>query len=163
MDQVLNHFDGVIGIADDGIVHGKDDEEHDRHLHRLIEMAHEQRHQHSSNSFLAWSHTYHHLCLHFHPWLYLFMNCLRRAQSSHGINYTRKPLMPSDAWSAQTLSYGTSMHKSHSHPGWCLRGKALMLFCSKMATQSSLPQSANSCRPLLCQTQSVKCLPVSLA
>ena len=32
MDQILEHCEGVIGIADD-IIHGKDDEDHDRNLH----------------------------------------------------------------------------------------------------------------------------------
>ena len=30
MDQILDHCEGVIGIADDIIIHGKDDAEHDR-------------------------------------------------------------------------------------------------------------------------------------
>ena len=31
----------VIGIADDIVVHGKDDEEHDRRLHNLMQVARE--------------------------------------------------------------------------------------------------------------------------
>ena len=30
MDQILNYCDGVIEIADDAVVHGKDNEEYDR-------------------------------------------------------------------------------------------------------------------------------------
>ena len=30
MDQILGQCKGVIGIADDIIIHGKDNEEHDR-------------------------------------------------------------------------------------------------------------------------------------
>ena len=36
MDQILERCEGVIGIADDIVVHGKDDEEHDRRLHNLM-------------------------------------------------------------------------------------------------------------------------------
>ena len=32
MDQILSQCEGVIGIADDIIICGKDDEEHDRQL-----------------------------------------------------------------------------------------------------------------------------------
>ena len=41
MDQILHHCDGMIGITDDVIVHDKDDTEHDRCLHKLMEIAHE--------------------------------------------------------------------------------------------------------------------------
>ena len=37
MDQILDHYDGVIGIADDVVVHGKDHKEHERYLHYLME------------------------------------------------------------------------------------------------------------------------------
>ena len=37
MDQILDRCEGVIGIADDIIIHGKDDAEHDRRLHKFIE------------------------------------------------------------------------------------------------------------------------------
>ena len=36
MDQILTHCDGVIGIADDVVVHGRDDKEHDKHLHKFM-------------------------------------------------------------------------------------------------------------------------------
>ena len=36
MDQSLEHCEGVIGIADDIVIYGKDDAEHDRHLHNLM-------------------------------------------------------------------------------------------------------------------------------
>ena len=41
MDQILERCEGVIGIADDIVVHGKDDEEHDRRLHNLMRVTHE--------------------------------------------------------------------------------------------------------------------------
>ena len=41
MDQILERCEGVIGIADDVVVHGKDDEEHDRRLHNLMRVARE--------------------------------------------------------------------------------------------------------------------------
>ena len=41
MDQILDHCDGVTGIADDVIAHANYYEEHDRHLYKLMEMAHE--------------------------------------------------------------------------------------------------------------------------
>ena len=39
MDQILEHCEGAIGIADN--VHGKDNEEHNWNLHRFICIAHE--------------------------------------------------------------------------------------------------------------------------
>ena len=39
MDQLLTHCEGVIGITDDIVVHGKDDAEHDRRLHKLMRVA----------------------------------------------------------------------------------------------------------------------------
>ena len=39
MDQILEHCEGAIGIADD--VHGKDDAEHDWNLHRFMNITHE--------------------------------------------------------------------------------------------------------------------------
>ena len=39
MDQVLNQFKGVIGIADDVVIHGKDDEEHDWWFNKLMKAA----------------------------------------------------------------------------------------------------------------------------
>ena len=36
MDQILAHCDGVIGIADDVVVHGKDDKEHDKCLNKFM-------------------------------------------------------------------------------------------------------------------------------
>ena len=41
MDQILDHCEGVIGTADDVVFHGKDNEEHNRCLHKLVEVAHE--------------------------------------------------------------------------------------------------------------------------
>ena len=39
MDQILSQCPGTIGITDDVIVHGKDDEDHDRNLHHLMKVA----------------------------------------------------------------------------------------------------------------------------
>ena len=41
MDQILECCEGVIGIADDIIIHGKDDEDHDRNLHNFMCTASE--------------------------------------------------------------------------------------------------------------------------
>ena len=41
MDQILDCCEGVIGIADDIIIHGKDDAEHDRRLHKFMKVARE--------------------------------------------------------------------------------------------------------------------------
>ena len=41
MDQILAHYNGVICIADDVVVHGKDDEEHDKCLHKFIRVTDE--------------------------------------------------------------------------------------------------------------------------
>ena len=41
MDQILEHCEGVIGITDVVVVHGKDDAEHDRCLHNLMQVAHD--------------------------------------------------------------------------------------------------------------------------
>ena len=41
MDQILECCKGVIGIADDVIIHGHDDKEHDGHLHTLMQVARE--------------------------------------------------------------------------------------------------------------------------
>ena len=41
MDQILDHCEGVIGIADDIIIHGKDDAEHDRRLHKFMKVTRE--------------------------------------------------------------------------------------------------------------------------
>ena len=38
MDQILTHCDGVIGIADDVAVYGKDDKEHDKHLYKFMRV-----------------------------------------------------------------------------------------------------------------------------
>jgi transposase InsO family protein len=42
MDRILKDLDGVISIADDIITFGSDDEDHDRHIHRLMQRAAEQ-------------------------------------------------------------------------------------------------------------------------
>ena len=39
--RILDHGEGVIGIADDIIIHGKDDTEHDRTLHKFMRVARE--------------------------------------------------------------------------------------------------------------------------
>ena len=39
MDQILTHCDEVIGIADDVVVHGRDDKEHDKHLHKFMRVV----------------------------------------------------------------------------------------------------------------------------
>ena len=41
MDQILDRCEGVIGIADDIIIHGKDDVEHDRRLHKFMKVTRE--------------------------------------------------------------------------------------------------------------------------
>ena len=41
MDQILECCEGAIGITDDIIIHGKDNEEHDQNLHRLMRVARE--------------------------------------------------------------------------------------------------------------------------
>ena len=39
MDRILEHCEGVIGIADDVVIYGKDDEDHDQKLHRFMQVA----------------------------------------------------------------------------------------------------------------------------
>ena len=41
MDQILTCCNGVIGITDVVVVHGKDDKEHDKHLHKFMRIGHE--------------------------------------------------------------------------------------------------------------------------
>ena len=41
MDQILDRCEGVIGITDDTIIHGKDDAEHDRRLHKFMKVTRE--------------------------------------------------------------------------------------------------------------------------
>ena len=41
MDQIQDRCEGVIRIADDIIIHGKDDAEHDRKLHKFMKVARE--------------------------------------------------------------------------------------------------------------------------
>ena len=41
MDQILACCDGVIGITDGVVVHGKDDKKQDKHLHKFLRVAHE--------------------------------------------------------------------------------------------------------------------------
>ena len=41
MDQILEHCEGAIGIADDVVIHRKDDGDHHRNLHRFMRIAHE--------------------------------------------------------------------------------------------------------------------------
>ena len=43
MDQILDCCEGVIGIADDIILHGKDGTEHDRRLHKFMKVTREHR------------------------------------------------------------------------------------------------------------------------
>ena len=40
IDQILTCCDGVIGIADDVVVHGMDKKEHDKHLCKFMRVAH---------------------------------------------------------------------------------------------------------------------------
>jgi len=42
MDQILGHCEGVIGIADDIIIHSNDDAEHDRRLYKFMKVTREQ-------------------------------------------------------------------------------------------------------------------------
>lgn len=39
MDQILEQVDGAVGIADDVVVYSKTDDEHDKILHRLMQVA----------------------------------------------------------------------------------------------------------------------------
>ena len=39
MDQILERCKGVIGIADDVVIYGDDDEDHDRNLHNFMRRA----------------------------------------------------------------------------------------------------------------------------
>ena len=39
IDQILEQVDGAIGIADDVIVYAKSEEEHDKTLHRIMQIA----------------------------------------------------------------------------------------------------------------------------
>ena len=39
MDKILDRSEGIIGIADDIIIHGKDDVEDDRRLHKFMKVA----------------------------------------------------------------------------------------------------------------------------
>ena len=39
IDQILECCEGVIGIANDVIIYGKDDEDHDQNLHRFMHVA----------------------------------------------------------------------------------------------------------------------------
>ena len=39
MDQILEHCEGAIGIANGVVIHGNDDEEHDQNLHRFMHVA----------------------------------------------------------------------------------------------------------------------------
>ena len=41
MDQILDRYEEVIGIADDIIIYGKDDAQHDRSLHKFMKVARE--------------------------------------------------------------------------------------------------------------------------
>ena len=43
MDQILDRCEGIIGITDDIIIHGKgkDDADHDRRLHKFMKVARE--------------------------------------------------------------------------------------------------------------------------
>ena len=41
MDQILTNCDGVTGITDDVVVHGKDDKKHDKYLHKVMRVTHE--------------------------------------------------------------------------------------------------------------------------
>ena len=132
VDHIIEHCDGMIGIADDVVIHGKDDEEHYRHLHQLIKKSCEHSFvfncgkcavKQPSMTFFGCIYdkdgahldpakvsVVHRmpppetpkqlqkffrmaLCHDFHPSMHLSMNCLKRAQSSHGMNHTRKLLI----------------------------------------------------------------------
>ena len=41
MDQILERCEGAIGIADDVVIHGKDDEEHNQNVPRFMRVARE--------------------------------------------------------------------------------------------------------------------------
>ena len=41
MDQILDRCEGVIGITDEIIIHGKDNAEHDRRLHKFMKVTRE--------------------------------------------------------------------------------------------------------------------------
>ena len=41
MDQILDHCEGVIRVAYDIIIHGKDDAEHGRRLHKFMKVTRE--------------------------------------------------------------------------------------------------------------------------
>ena len=41
MDQILDHYEGVIRIADDIIIHGKNDSEYDRRPHKFMKVTRE--------------------------------------------------------------------------------------------------------------------------
>ena len=41
MDHILDCCEGVIKITDDIIIHGKDDAEHDRRLHKFMKVTRE--------------------------------------------------------------------------------------------------------------------------
>ena len=43
MDQILEQVDGAIGVADDVVVYAESEEEHDKILHRLMQIAAENR------------------------------------------------------------------------------------------------------------------------
>ena len=42
-DQILDHYEGVIRIEDDTIIHGKDNAVHDRRLHKFMKVTREHR------------------------------------------------------------------------------------------------------------------------
>ena len=39
MDQILEHYKAVIGIADDVVIYGDDDEDHNQNLHNFMHRA----------------------------------------------------------------------------------------------------------------------------
>ena len=39
VNQILTFWNGVIGIMDDVVVHGKDDKEHDKHIHKFMSVT----------------------------------------------------------------------------------------------------------------------------
>ena len=90
----------------------------------------------------------------FHPSLPLSMKYTRRAQDSHGMNHTVKPLTLWNTWSAHmTLCTSTSISPSQSR--LMLHRKALVSFYFKKATQWPLPlKSLKPNRAVLCQQRS---------
>ena len=134
-----------------GCVYDKDGAHPDPAKVNAVQNIPLQKHQHSSKSFLAWSHTYHPLHLYFPPSLHPSVNYSRRKQSSHEINDTRKAFENVKFLVCQEttlrffpMSVSLSQFRDAS---W----KDLGATYSRIATQMPLPQSPNICRIVLYQ------------